>query len=452
VLLVPSGASPPSTAGTATHAVPAAVEALAPARVSAGAPLPVEPSATAPRHRAGEPGFRRAAVALFAAGVATFALLYSPQALLPLLSEHFAVSPAAASLSLAVTTATLGLTLLLAGWVADAWGRTRVMTWSLVVAALLGLATAVAPSFAVLLLLRALEGVALAGLPAVAMAYLAEEIHGASLGLSIGLYIGGNAIGGMLGRLIAGGLADVGGWRLAVVGVGVLGFVCALAFMRLLPPSVHFVPRPFRPRRMIAGMRLHLTEPGLLRLDAVGALLMGAFVAVYNGLAFRLEAPPYGLGQVAIAAIFLVYPIGSFSSAWAGRLADRVGRRPVLPLAILLAGAGVALTGGHALPVVVLGVATLTAGFFAGHSVASSWVGRRGSGGLGSAAQASALYLLAYYGGSSFGGIAAGAAWSGGHWAAVMTVAGGLLACALVLSLRLRRTPPLRPALAPAEA
>lgn len=404
------------------------------------------------RHRSGEPGFRRAAIALFAAGVATFALLYSPQALMPLMADQFDISPAMASLSLAVSTATLGLTLLFAGWVADAWGRTRVMTWSLLVAAVLGLAAAAAPNFAVLLVLRALEGVALAGLPAVAMAYLAEEIHGHSLGLSIGLYIGGNAIGGMSGRLVAGFLADVGGWRLAIAGVGVLGLVCALAFMRLLPPSVHFVARPFQPRRILRGMRPHLTEPGLLRLDAVGALLMGAFVAVYNGLSFRLEAAPYGLGEAAVAAIFLVYPIGSFSSAWAGRLADRVGRRPVLPAAIVLAGAGLALTGAHSLPLIVLGVATLTAGFFAGHSVASSWVGRR-SGGLGSAAQASALYLLAYYGGSSLGGIAAGAAWSGGHWAAVMGVAGVLLATALVLSLRLRRTPPLvAPAYAVAEA
>lgn len=435
---MPTGSSSPANAGAAPSSPGAAPAAH-----------------SRDRHRAGEPGFRRSAVAMFFAGVATFALLFAPQALLPLLADRFAVSPAAASLSLAVTTATLGLTLLLAGWVADAWGRTRVMTWSLLAAAVLGLAGAFAPSFEVLLLLRALEGVALAGLPAVAMAYLAEEIHGSSLGLSVGLYIGGNAIGGMTGRLLAGGLADVGGWRLAIAGVGALGLLSALAFLKLLPASRHFTPRPFRPRRLLAGMRPHLTEPGLLRLDAVGALLMAAFCAVYNGLAFRLEEAPYGLGQAAIAAIFLVYPIGSFSSAWAGRLADRVGRRPVLPLAILLAGAGVVLTGLHPLPLVVLGVATLTAGFFAGHSVASSWVGRRsGGGGLGSAAQASALYLLAYYAGSSLGGIAAGAAWSGGHWAAVMLVAGTLLAGALLLSLRLRRTPPLRPLLvaAPAEA
>lgn len=433
---VPDGSSSPARSGAAPAPPGAAPEARRPGR-----------------HRAGEPGFRRAAIAMFAAGVATFALLFAPQGLLPLLGERFGVSPAAASLSLAVTTATLGVALLPAGWIADAWGRTRVMRWSLLAAALLGLAAAAAPTFELLLLLRALEGVALAGLPAVAMAYLAEEIHGASLGLSIGLYIGGNAIGGMIGRLLAGGLADLGGWRLALGGVGLLALAAAVAFLRLLPPSAHFTPRPLAPRRLLAGMRRQLSEPGLLRLDAVGALLMAAFIAVYNGLAFRLEAAPYGLGHAAVSAIFLVYPIGSFSSAWAGRLADRVGRRPVLPAAIALAGAGVALTGAHELPLVVLGVATLTAGFFAGHSVASSWVGRRSrGGGLGSAAQASALYLLAYYAGSTLGGVAAGAAWSGGDWAGVMGVSGGLLAGALLLALRLRRTPPLAPAPALAEA
>lgn len=396
-----------------------------------------------PRHRAGEPGFRRASVALFAAGLATFALLYSPQALLPLLSERFDVTPAASALVLAVTTAALGLALVPAGWLADSRGRTRVMGWSLLASALLGLACAAAPSFAALLVLRTLQGIALAGLPAVAMAYLAEEIHGSSLGLSIGLYIGGNAIGGMSGRLLSGFFADNGGWRLALAGVGGLTLLCALVSIKLLPASVHFQPRPFEPARLLRGMRVHLTEPGLLRLDAVGALLMATFAAVYNGLTFRLEEAPYGLSHAAAAAIFLVYPIGSFSSAWAGRLADRIGRRPVLPLAIALAGVGLALTGSSSLPLIVLGVATLTAGFFAGHSVASSWVGRRGSRSPGSAAQASALYLLAYYAGSSLGGVAAGAAWSGGHWTAVMGVGAVLLTAALVFSLRLRRTPPL---------
>src|SRR3954449_6670849 len=76
-------------------------------------------------YRSGDPGFRRLAAALFAAGLGTFALLYSTQALLPVLSSDFGVSPAMAALSLAVTTAAVGLGLLPAAWLSDAIGGQR---------------------------------------------------------------------------------------------------------------------------------------------------------------------------------------------------------------------------------------------------------------------------------------------------------------------------------------
>lgn len=394
------------------------------------------------RHQRGEPGFRRAAVAMFAAGVSTFVLLYATQPLLPLLAHDFRVTPADSSLTLALSTATLALALLPAGWLSDVWGRTRVMSLALFASSALGLAAAAAPSFGVLLVLRALEGVALAGVPAVGMAYLAEEIHPMSLGSSIGLYIGGNALGGMSGRLIAGALADRGDWRLALLGVSLLSLVCAVLFTRLAPPSCHQVRSRFAPRAAVDSLRVHLRDPGQLRLEVIAALLMGTFVAVYNGIGFRLQAPPYGLGEAAIAAIFLVYPLGSLSSALAGRLADRIGRRRVLPIGVLIAVGGVGVTALRPLVLVVAGIALLTVGFFAAHSVASSWVGRRAQ---TAQAQASALYLLAYYAGSSVAGPLGGAAWSAGRWNDVMGLAVGLLGVAFVVALWLRATPPRRP-------
>jgi YNFM family putative membrane transporter len=391
-------------------------------------------------YRSSDAGFRRLAAALFAAGLGTFALLYSTQALLPVLARDFHVSPAMSALTLAVTTGAVGVGLLPAAWLSDAVGRTRVMGWSLVLSSSLGLLGALAPSFGVLLALRALEGLALAGLPAVAMAYLTEEVHPESLGGAVGLYIGGNAIGGMAGRLIAGGLADLGGWRVAIGGVGLMGAASAATLLWLLPESRNFQPRPSRGRDALARLRAPLTDPGLLRLNAMGALLMGTFVAVYNGLGFRLAAEPFHLSPAVLSLVFLVYPVGSASSASAGRLADRIGRRTVLPLGVLLTFGGLALTATASLPLIVFGIATLTAGFFAGHSVASSWVGRRAAGAAG---QASALYLLAYYAGSSIAGPLAGTAWTMDHWNGVLAMAGLLLAVALLVSLRLRRTPPL---------
>jgi YNFM family putative membrane transporter len=61
------------------------------------------------------------------------------------------------------------------------------------------------------------------------MTYLAEEIHPDSIGLAMGLCIGGSAIGGMGGRLAVGVLADHLGWR-----AGVAGFNGALWLAGLL--------------------------------------------------------------------------------------------------------------------------------------------------------------------------------------------------------------------------
>lgn len=396
------------------------------------------------RLRRGSDGFRELSIAMFAAGLATFALLYTTQPLLPLLSRELDVSPATSSLTLAVTSLGIAVALLPAGWLSDAWGRTRVMKLSLIGSAVLIIAAAAAPTFEVLLVLRGLQGVALAGLPAVAMAYLVEEVHPDSLGSSIGLYIGGNAIGGMAGRLVGGAFADFGGWRVSLLGVGLISLACTAVFLRLAPRSRFFVRRTFSARQTLTSLRAHLRDPGQLRLDAMAALLMGTFVAVFNGLSFRLEDAPYRLGETAIAAVFLVYPLGSLSSAVAGRLADRIGRRAVLPVGVLIAGAGLAITLLEPLPFVVLGIAVLTVGFFAAHSVASSWVGRRAGGTGSSPAQASALYLLAYYLGASVAGPLGGNAWDAGGWTEVVLVGAVLLALALVVSLRLRGTPPLR--------
>lgn len=394
------------------------------------APLP-EPYA------AGDPAVRRASLALFLAGVAVFALLYTTQPLLPELSRRFAVSPAASTLSVSLTTLTLAVGLLVAGPLSERYGRTRLVTASLAAATLLGVGCALAPSWPLLLTGRALQGFALAGLPAVAVAYLAEELHGDVAGRATGLYVGGNALGGMAGRLLAGGLADLGGWRLAVGGIAVLGAVCTVAVVLLLPASRRFVPGPPGLATVLRNGRRVLTDRVLLGLYLLAALLMGAFVSVFNALGFRLESPPYGLTPAVAGLVFLVYALGSVASTTAGRLADRFGRRAVVPVGTLVMLVGLLATRAAPLPLVVAALAVMTVGFFGAHGVASGWVAARARAGGRATAPAASTYLFAYYVGSSVAGAAVGGAWSSRGWPGVLLLTGGLvlLGCGVAVLL-----------------
>ncbi len=114
------------------------------------------------RLRHGDPGMRRVSVGLFAAGLATFALLYTPQPLLPLLARGFGASPAAASLAMSAGTGALALAIIPVSSLSEVCGRRRVMTVSVLAAAVLGLLAPLAGSLPVLIALRALQGAALA--------------------------------------------------------------------------------------------------------------------------------------------------------------------------------------------------------------------------------------------------------------------------------------------------
>lgn len=394
-------------------------------------------------HLPGTAAYRRVVVALFAAGVATFALLYSTQALLPELARSFDVSATQSTLTLSLTTGGLAVALLVVGPVSDVIGRTRLIHISLAASALVAAGCALAPTWETLLALRLLEGVTLAGLPAVATAYLREELHPSTHARAAGLYVGGTALGGMAGRLLTGPVAEDAGWRWALATTAVIGLGCAILVVVMLPPSRHFVARPTGHGSYRQMVRRALSDPALLALYGMGMCVVGAFVAVFNALGFRLAGAPFHLGVGAASMVFLVYLLGSVSSTVAGRLADRFGRRAVAPLGCLMALLGVLLTLPPWLPTVVAGVALLTAGFFVVHGVASGWVPARAHAGGVATGQAASLYLFAYYVGSSvFGGLA-GPAWSWGAWPGVVALAILLICLTGALSLVLRRTPTL---------
>ena len=386
------------------------------------------------------PRVKRINRAMLFGGLSIFALLYCVQPLMPLMAQQFTLTAAESSWVLSISTLTMALSLVLGGALSDRIGRKALMTASMVGGGACTLLCAFAQDFTQLLILRALLGVALGGMPAVAMAYLGEEIAPQSLGVSMGMYIGGSAMGGMLSRVITSVVADYSSWRFALFGLGVAGLYAGWEFWRSLPESKNF--RPGRPgfKALLEGARMHLRDDGLPWLFALGFLLMGVFVSLYNYISYRLLAAPFGFGQSAVGLLSVLYLSGMFSSVWAGRLADRMGRRNVLWMMMGLTMAGLALTLAANLIVLVAGMAMATFGFFASHSVASSWVGRRAR---APQALASALYLFFYYLGSSLVGWLAGLAWGAGAWTGVVSLLLVTLGIGMLIALRLRGLAPL---------
>ncbi|MGO1524235.1 MAG: MFS transporter [Nesterenkonia sp.] len=383
-----------------------------------------------PGLQAGTPPYRRLLVALFFIGVATFAQLYSPQGLLPLISQDLEVSADQAALM--ISAATLGLALGVIPWsyIGDAMGRKRAMLTAISLACVFAVLSILMPSFGLTLLMRFVEGFMLGGVPALAVAYLSEEVSAKVAAVAAGTYISGTTIGGLSGRLIAAPVGEQLGWEagmLVVIGVAV---ACVLIFLRMAPRAAHFTPGTPGLREAASALFGNLGSPALWVIYLQGFLTMGGFVAVYNFLGFHLAAPPFSMPIWLASFIFLAYLAGTVSSPQAGKLASRYGRRPVLIAGNLIMMAGTAATLIPNVWVIIIGTVVLTAGFFASHAVASGWAGARAVAGR---SQSASLYNLGYYGGSSVFGFLGGTFLGLAGWPGTVSMVLILTAAATVL-------------------
>lgn len=382
-------------------------------------------------HRPGTPEYRRLNLAMVLVGLGAFGVLYASQPILPQLGDDFGVDAATASLSVSAATGALALLVVPATALGLRAGRVRTIRWGLVAAVVLTGLVALAPTYPLLVGLRGLTGAALAGVVAVAMGHVAAEVHPSGLAGAMGLYVAGNSVGGVSGRLVTAASADLLGWRGAVAVLGVVALVVT-ALVWWLVEDTGPDPRDRRQPGEVGPLSRLLHDPAVVALLLVPFCLMGAFVATYNYLAYRLVAPPFSLPSTLVGLVFLAYLAGTVTSTVAGRAAQRWGRTRVMVVAVVVMAVGLGVTLLDHLAPVVVGLVVLTAGFFAAHGTASGWAPVVGS---ASPSRASALYVASYYAGSSVFGALVGLAWAAGAWPATAAAIGALLVATLALVL-----------------
>lgn len=120
-------------------------------------------------------------------------------------------------------------------------------------------------------------------------------------------------------------------------------------------------------------------------------------------------------------------------------LTSRFGRGPVLWVSITIMVIGILIISLLLVTVIFIGLMLFSAGFFADHSVASSWVGIRAR---RAKSQDSSLYLFCYYAGSSVASTLGGMFWHHFGWYGVVAIISAMLLLALLLVVHhLKRLP-----------
>jgi len=385
----------------------------------------------------GSSAFKAVLFSLFLAGFAIFSSLYCVQPMMPLLSQYFAVSPTQSSFPLSVSTIALAMGLLLTGLISDRFGRRPIMVCSLFLASGLLILSSLVPVWEVFLTTRVLIGLTVSGVAAVAMTYIGEEIAQKDIGLAMGLYISGTAIGGMGGRLITGVLVDFISWQSATLIIGLLNLAIAITFYLILPASKHFKAYPIQFSRFKESFIKNLSDPKLRILFAQGFILMGCFVSVFNYISYHLLEKPFQLSQIWIGLISIAYLAGIYSSPRAASWSRKFGRDKVLPLMLLSMLLGLWIMLIPSMVMVLLGLLIFTFSFFAAHSNCSSWVSLQS---LQYRAVGSSLYLFCYYIGSSIMGSSSGLVWEKFGWTGLTFFISLVLALGLLLTLKLKHS------------
>ena len=345
-----------------------------------------------------EKRFRIIRNCMLISGLSVFAQLYLFQPMLSELQASFGVSLATGSLAVSASTIGMATGLFLFAFKADTFKRERLMSLSLILSALLTITSAFMSHFVLLLLLNFLKGIALSGVSAVALAYLSDEIEPGKIGLAISLYLSGNTIGGMTGRVAGSLLAGWGGWQQAVWVIGITSLLLGFLFYWKIPTSSQVSQNSISIREKLQQMRDLLSKRLFIGMYLIAALAMGVFVSVYNYISIQLESPRYGLPHQMIALIFVMYLTGVAGSIIVGKLSDRHRPERLLRYSLILLGAGLSMLLIPRLWALIAGLGVLTFAFFSTHTIASRIVSVNAS---RSKSSATSIYWLSYYAGSS---------------------------------------------------
>jgi YNFM family putative membrane transporter len=402
--------------------------------IKSGPPGPVYPNVleTYSQSERRVPG-KLAAAAVTLCGVCAFLGLYCTQPMLPMLEALLHTSKTAVGMTVSAATLGVALSAPIFGALAERLPRKPVIVFAVLGVSVPTLLAATSASLAQLIFWRFLQGVTVPGIIAVVITYIGEEWPPDRVALIMSFYVSGTALGGFIGRLTGGIVADHYNWRVSFLLLGAASLAGAAAVAMWLPHGTGKLTPVAHDRRFVYQVQGLLRSRPLIATLAVGFNVLFSNVGVFTWITFYLSASPFHLSTTALSALFFVYLIGLVVTPAAGYLITRAGLRAGIAGAILCSMTGVLLTLKPSLPIVILGLTLLSSGVFIAQTASSSYL--RVAAPAGARVTAAGLYVTCYYLGGAAAGVLPGAFWEIGSWPACVAFIVSMQIIALIIAL-----------------
>ena len=343
-----------------------------------------------------------ALIMMFFGSLAAFGAEYCLQPVIPILAQDFNLTPTQASLSMSFGTIGMAFSMLLIASISKHLERKKVMVIALGISSILILLMSITEEFALILALRFVQGILLAGFPS------------------------------LVGRILISTLTDVASWRMGLMIAGILYLLSAIMMWIFLPPSLNKKIEHGKIKIQWKDFLSLLQNKKIIMIYLIAFCVMGCFVCTYNFISYVLMAEPYNLSQTIIGFIFVLYLVGSVSSAVMGTLSDHYGHGIIIVISVIIQLVGILLTLFMPLIVKIIGLAIFTYGFFGVHSNACAWAPQSCQ---NDKAQVSAMYMLFYYIGASTFGTIGGTFLSNYGWNGIVVFETVILTIGLILAI-----------------
>ena len=306
---------------------------------------------------------------LWVLAAATFIIFFQAFMIAPLIprfAEVFETSAEYIGLMVPAYLIPYGIAILVYGPLSDNWGRKPLILGSMIAFILLTGVTAAVNTANSMMLIRLLTGIGASAVVPIAITLIGDLYEYENRGRPLGWIFAGMEAGIAFGSTSGAVLEPIIGWRNLFLGVSVVGIVILAAFLpyRSLLSGHTEDTQPMTASDALNGfLSLLRNERGLP--VYVYVFLNALFHSgVYTWLGYYFSQR-YGLGSFWIGLAIVGYGVpGIWLGPKVGKLADRYGRRWIIPVGLLVGGLSVlGLAPEIPILVAVLLVTTLSVGF-----------------------------------------------------------------------------------------